>query len=236
MWAERTSSKEERQLDPSMWLERHGDYLFRYAMFRLRDSDAAEDAVQETMLAALQAHRAYEGRGSERTWLVGILKHKIIDHYRRVSRARAVSPGDSERDDEFDPFEKTDQWAGHWRADLAPTEWQLDASTFLESKEFWETFDRCLLALPERTAMAFTLREIDGLSSEEICDVLNVSPNNLGVMLHRARLKLRSSLETEWFRNQPRGSERQPGVGAKPNYRTGLPGIHRALKFVGLAA
>jgi len=235
MWAERTSSKE-RQLDPSMWLEKHGDYLFHYAMFRLRDTDAAEDAVQETMLAALQAHQGYEGRGSERTWLVGILKHKIIDHYRRISRIREIAPGNSERDDEYDPFEKTGQWAGHWRADLAPTEWQFDASAILESKEFWKSLDRCLSELPQRTAMAFTLREVDGLSSEEICDVLNLSRNNLWVMLHRARLKLRHSLEADWFRNEPRSFERRPSTPAKAHRSIRFPGLQRGLRFLGIAA
>ena len=236
MWAERMSFKEERQLDPSMWLEKHGDCLFRYAMFRLRDTDAAEDAVQETMLAALRAHQRYEGHGSERTWLVGILKHKVIDHYRRISRTREVAPGSRERDDDYDPFEKTGQWAGHWRADRAPTEWQLDAASVLERKEFWETMDRCLSELPQRTAMAFTLREVDGLSSEEICDVLNLSPNNLWVMLHRARMKLRSSLEAEWFRNQPRSLERRPSNPARSNRSIRCPGLQAGLKFVGIAA
>jgi RNA polymerase sigma-70 factor (ECF subfamily) len=236
MWAERTSSKEERQLDPSMWLENHGDYLFRYAMFRLRDTEAAEDAIQQTLLAAFQARIRYESRSSERTWLVGILKHKVIDHFRKLSRERDIPVPDSTPPEEYDPFEKSGQWTGHWRADLAPTEWHLDASKILESKEFWEVLDRCLSKLPKRTAMAFTLREVDGLSSEEICDILNLSPNNLWVMLHRARLKLRSSLEAEWFSNEPRSFQRRPSNPAKATRLIRFPRLHRGLRFVGLAA
>jgi RNA polymerase sigma-70 factor (ECF subfamily) len=164
------------------------------------------------------------------------LKHKVIDHYRRTSRTREIAPGDSERDDEYDAFEKTGQWAGHWRADLAPAEWQLDASAIPEGNEFWEILDRCLSELPQRTAMAFTLREIDGLSSEEICDVLNLSPNNLWVMLHRARMKLRHSLEAEWFRNEPRSFDRRPNTPPKTNRWIRFPGLQRGLKFVGIAA
>ncbi|HEX4901017.1 MAG TPA: sigma-70 family RNA polymerase sigma factor [Pyrinomonadaceae bacterium] len=236
MKSERTSSPEERLLEPAMWLEAHGDYLFRHAMFRLRDINAAEDAVQETLLAALQSHRAYEGRSSERTWLVGILKHKIIDHYRTISRTRDLAHENYQPQDEFDPFEKNGEWAGHWRADWAPTAWHFNASTELDKKEFWATFDRCLSELPPKIAMAFTLREIDGLSSEEICEVLNLSPNNLWVMLHRARLRLRHSLEAEWFGNKSRTSRNRPTAPGRPSSATEFPRLHRALKFVGLAA
>ena len=79
--------------DPGKWLDDHGDYLFKYASFRLRDDTAAEDAVQETFLAALKAYERFEGRGSERTWLVGILKHKIIDHFRKASREAPLGEG-----------------------------------------------------------------------------------------------------------------------------------------------
>lgn len=144
-----------------------------------------------------------EGRGSERTWLVGILKHKIIDHFRKIARRHEVPAAGGQADEEFYPFRRTGEWVGHWREDQAPSDWNLDASTILERKEFWEALDRCLAELPQRTAMAFTLREIDGLSSEEVCDVLNLSQNNLWVMLYRARMQLRNSLEAEWFRNEP---------------------------------
>ena len=197
--------------EPTAWLERHGDYLYRYAMFRLRDATAAEDAVQETLLAALQAHFRYQRRSSERTWLVGILKHKIIDHYRRIGWAREAFAFDL-REDEYDPFERSGEWLGHWREDMAPTEWRLDPSATLEKKEFWEALDRSLSELPQRMALAFTLREIDGLSSEEVCDVLDLSRNNLWVLLHRARMRLRHSLDAELFRGQDPHSPKLAGV------------------------
>lgn len=237
MSAELTSSKssanERQQLDPSLWLEQHGDYLFRYAMFRLRDRGAAEDVVQETLLAGLQAHQNYVGQASERTWLTGILKHKIIDHYRRISRTQQIFS--EEQNDEYDPFEKSGPWTGHWREDLAPIEWQLNASITLESKEFWEVFERCLSQLPQRTSLAFTLREIDGMSPQQICEVLNVSSNNLCVMLHRARLRLRGTLEAEWFGKEPR---RQGKTADRARVHSSIkaPVFQRVLKFVGIAA
>lgn len=185
--------------DPSLWVDQHGDYLFKYALFRLRDSSLAEDVVQETLLAALQGYEAFAGRGSERTWLTGILKHKIIDCFRRASRETPVdmSEGESFEHDEF--FRQSGEWRHHWQPDKAPVEWQATPEKLLEQNEFWMVFTDCLSPLPARTAHAFTLREVEGLTSEEVCEVLMISANNLWVMLHRARLHLRHCLEVNWF-------------------------------------
>jgi len=185
---------ENKRLDPSGWLESHGDYLYRYALARVRNRAVAEDLVQETLLAAIGSCDSHAGRSSERTWLVGIMKHKAFDHLRRLARtAQLPLTVNGEEDLEF--FESS----GHWRDDQAPLSWSIDAAHLLESREFWETFNHCLSQLPQQIAIAFTLREIDGLESNEICEILNVTPNNLWVMLHRGRTKLRNLLETEWF-------------------------------------
>jgi RNA polymerase sigma-70 factor (TIGR02943 family) len=187
--------------DPGQWLDDHGDYLFKYAAFRLRDNTAAEDAVQETFLAALKSYEKFEGRGSERTWLVGILKHKIIDHFRKTEREAPIGEGPDEGPEHREFFERTDQWTGHWNTDHAPTDWHATPAELIERRDFWNVFNDCLSPLPKRTASAFTLREIDGLKSEEICDILNIKVNNLWVMLHRARLHLRNCLEVNWFKH-----------------------------------
>jgi RNA polymerase sigma-70 factor, ECF subfamily len=188
-----------QSLNPDGWLDQYGDYLFRYAIFRLRDRAAAEDAVQEALLAAMESRERFDGRSSERTWLIGILKHKIIDQYRQTARAKEIP---LEADTDFNPFEKSGEWVGHWRAEVAPTSWQAEAAAAFERMEFWETFARSLARLPQKTAAAFVMREIDGFSSEEICEVLDLSRENLWVMLHRARLKLRDALDAEWFRGK----------------------------------
>ncbi len=189
--------------DPSAWLDNHGDYLYRYALFRLRDAALAEDAVQETLLAALQAYAKFAGRGSERTWLVGILKHKVADHFRRASRE---APAPMHAGEEFaheDFFRVAGEWQDHWRPEHAPSDWQANPATRAEQKEFWLIFQTCLAPLPARIASAFVLREVDGLSSAEICEVLSINVNNLWVMLHRARLHLRHCLELNWFKRAP---------------------------------
>jgi len=190
------TSDTQHRLDPSKWLDSHGDYLYRYALVRVRDAFVAEDLLQETLLAGVGGHQAHAGRSSERTWLVGIMKHKVIDHFRRVARNAPFqlnAAGDNEC------FEESGPWRGHWREDRAPNGWTIAARQCFESAEFWETFDRCLSQLPQQMSIAFTLREIDGLTSTEICEILNVTPNNLGVLLHRSRSKLRELLEANWF-------------------------------------
>ncbi|MGH9907191.1 MAG: sigma-70 family RNA polymerase sigma factor [Pyrinomonadaceae bacterium] len=188
--------------DPGRWLDDHGDYLFKYAVFRLRDDTAAEDAVQETFLAALKAYEKFEGRGSERTWLVGILKHKVVDHFRRAVREAPLGEEVDEGNDHREFFERADEWQGHWNNHYAPTDWHATPAELLERSDFWKVFTDCLSPLPQRTADAFTLREVDGHTSEEICEILSISVNNLWVMLHRAQLQLRNCLEMNWFKRE----------------------------------
>jgi len=190
--------------DCAAWLDEHGDYLYKYAIFRLRDETAAEDVVQETFLAALKAYEKFEGRGSERTWLVGIMKHKITDHFRRVAREAPIGEGEGEGPEHNELFEQSGQWTGHWNADHAPTDWHATPAELIERTDFWRVFTDCLSPLPQRTASVFTLREVDGLKSDEICEILNISANNLWVMLHRARLHLRNCLEINWFKHPER--------------------------------
>ena len=179
--------------DPTTWVDQHGDALFRYAMLRVRDVALAEDMVQETFLAALRAHKTFDVESSERTWLVAILKHKIVDHFRRQGRAHFVSSSDAS--DNF--IETLFDEKGGWK--LGPSRIGTDPSTVLERKEFWAVFRRCLSKLPARWAEAFSLREMDELATREVCNMLGVSTTNLGVILHRARVRLWQCLEANWF-------------------------------------
>jgi RNA polymerase sigma-70 factor (ECF subfamily) len=184
---------------PESWVDRHGDVLFRYALVRVRDHSVAEELVQEALLAALQSYESFSGQSSERTWLIGILKHKIIDHYRRLSRMRQFNPDDEVAFEHDELFQQSGEWGGHWNLDLGPGEWAMSPDRAVEKSEFWVILSHCLMELPERTAAAFTLREVEQLSTEEICKVLDVSAANLWVMLHRARMHLRNCLQVKWF-------------------------------------
>jgi RNA polymerase sigma-70 factor (ECF subfamily) len=195
-----TASVQPVQGGPEEWLERHGDVLFSYAMLRLRDAERAEDAVQETLLAALQGRGRFAGQSAERTWLVGILKHKIADQFRRAARE---TPADLSAEAAFEHaelFRDSGEWTGHWRPEAAPIEWEELPSRAVERAEFWRVIEGCVGQLPSRLASAFTLREIDDLDSDEICQLLGVTTNNLWVLLHRARLHMRACVEQNWFR------------------------------------
>ncbi len=171
-------------MDPADWLDRHGDLLFRYAVVRLRDPDAAEEAVQETLTAAWSATDQYRGTGPEAAWLLGICKRKVIDHIRRRSRPDAAAGGDLGAD----PTEELFDAKGNWRFD--PRMARDRPERGVENQEFWQSFRHCLERLSKRQADAFTLRELDSLESEEICKELAISASNLWVLLHRARLRL----------------------------------------------
>lgn len=192
-----TTTQTKQGLEPTGWLDAHGDYLYRYALMRVRDEAVAEDLLQETLLAAVGSYHAHAGRSSERTWLVGIMKHKVVDYFRRVSRTAQLNLTDT--DEDTDRFETSGPRRGYWREDQLPLNWSVNAATVLESREFWEIFERCLSQLPQQMSIAFALREFDGLSSTEICEILNITPNNLWVLLHRSRSKLRHLLESNWF-------------------------------------
>jgi RNA polymerase sigma-70 factor, ECF subfamily len=191
-----------RLSDPERWVEEYGDYLFKYALIRLRDSIKAEDMVQETFLAALKGGSRFAGRSSEKSWLVGILKNKICDHYRRASRESSFTDLEFYDDEESDRFINEGVFKGGWIHELGPMEWNPEPGESLDNAAFWKAFHDCANKLPAKISTAFMLREMDGLETEEICAMLKVSENNLWVMLHRARMALRRCLETNWFAKQ----------------------------------
>jgi RNA polymerase sigma-70 factor, ECF subfamily len=185
--------------DPERWVEEHGDYLFKYALMRLRDVANAEDMVQETFLAALTGGKSFSGKSAEKTWLVGIMKNKIADYYRRASRETSFTDLEFYQEEENDRFVAGGPFMGAWIHELGPIEWASSPGASLDNQAFWKTFHECAGKLPKNISTAFCLREIDDLDSKEVCRLLNVSENNLWVMLHRARMALRRCLETNWF-------------------------------------
>ena len=180
--------------DPATWLDHHGNALYAYALMRVRDASVAEDLVQDTLLAAIKSVDRFKGESSERTWLIGILKHKVLDHLRRAGRERRLDEGmvptEGEEAQHFD-----DQ--GSWRVEVA--EWS-DPERSLEREEFWQTLQGCVGKLPDRLAILFTLRELDGMETDALMETLNISShNNVWVMLSRVRQRMRQCLETHWF-------------------------------------
>jgi len=179
-------------------IQQHRSYLLRYAVLQLRNPEQAEDVVQETLLAALEGRARFAGGSSLKTWLTGILKHKILDAIRRKSRAQPLAPAGDDDHDAVDALFKQD---GHWQE--MPATWG-DPEQALENRKFWEIFELCSRLLPERTARVYMLREVMEMTTEEICQEFGITPTNLWVILHRARLVLRECLEIKWFGAAPR--------------------------------
>lgn len=185
----------ENQLDPQRWVDEHGDALFGYAMIRLRNPELAEDVVQETFMAALRGRDSYAGRASERTWLISILKRKIIDYFRK---RREITASELSADDDADSLVGAmfDQ-SGMWKSNK-PMTWT-DPVGSLREKDFMKILRECLAGLPGRLADAFTLREMEQIPSEEVCQILGITSSNLWQMLYRSRVRLRRCLEVKWF-------------------------------------
>lgn len=190
--------------DPERWVTDYGDYLFKFALTRLRDPARAEDAVQETFLAALKGGKSFAGRSAEKSWLVGILKNKIFDHYRKASRETTFTDLAFYADEESDRFVTAGIFQGGWNHEQGPVDWS-EPGASLDQEQFWKTFRDCAGKLPKNVGAVFTMREVDGIESKEICALLNITENNLWVMLHRARMALRRCLETNWFGKAAKG-------------------------------
>lgn len=178
---------------PNEWVDLHGDALFRFALIRVREHTAAEEMVQETFLAALRAQETFAGQATERTWMIGILRNKIADHFRKQSREGATNePGEQA---EFDTafFDKQ----GRWKAKVAS--WPAKATESISGSDFWRILDKCMAKLTEGVGHAFVLREMEGMPTEQICKILGITTTNLGARLHRGRMSLRKCLERNWF-------------------------------------
>lgn len=175
-----------------MWVEKHGDALFRYAYLRVNSHEIAEDLVQETLLAAVRGYDSFEGRSSVKTWLIGILKNKIIDHIRKTVRRNK----NESLDQEDDVLDRHFNRLGIWTRVLG--DWAEDPDEIMERKDFFRVLEGCLGKVPEKGRRAFTLKMLEQVESKEICKILDITASNLWVLLHRCRLSLRECLEKNW--------------------------------------
>ena len=182
-------------LDARQWVNQHADYLYSFALSRLNNEEQAKDLVQDTFLAALQKVDSFEGKASERTWLTAILKNKIIDVYRKKSSGlKLVSESEAIADQEG--FFKED---GHWSDKYKPVSFGIEDTDNLGNKEFNNILKKCMEKLPVLWHAVFTMKLVDEESSENVCKELSVSPSNLWVIIHRAKVNLRACLQKNWL-------------------------------------
>ena len=183
-------------LPPDQWVDHYGDYLYRYACSRLRDPNASEEVLQETFLAGIRHVDQYAGRGSQRGWLLGILKRKIIDHV----RLRTKHEQTRSYQDEVDPTLHLFDAHGNWKKDAF--RWSPQPDEQIQEVEFRQVLQSCLKELPETQRAVFQKSVMDEKDSEEICKELNITPSNLWVRMHRARLGLAKCVETKWLKEK----------------------------------
>jgi RNA polymerase sigma-70 factor (ECF subfamily) len=178
-------------INPDKWIDSYSDYLFNYTISRVSDREIAQDLVQDTFLAGLKSMKNFKGEASERTWLISILKRKIIDHYRKINSNKgkaevrinyndAESEGDWLEERVADPFDKT-------------------AEDTLQNEELGTAIHNCLGKLPQKQADVFKMKTILGHETEAICNELNITASNLWVIIHRARTALADCLKENWF-------------------------------------
>ena len=186
------STNNQPTLSPDNWIDNYADYLFNYTVVRVNDSDIAKDLVQETFLAGLKSAKNFQGKSTERTWLVSILKRKIIDYYRKINSKKGKA---EVRMNFYDSGENE----GSWIEERVPQSWENESEKIIETQELKAQIDKCIDALPEKYAMVFRMKTIQEFETEEICKELNITPSNLWVIIHRARTQLRKCMEENWF-------------------------------------
>lgn len=181
------------QINPNNWIKRYSDYLFNYTITRVNDRAIAQDLVSETFLAGLNSMVNFKGEASERTWLISILKRKIIDYYRKINsnkgKAEVRMHYNTDSDSEGD-------WLEERVADVSDK----TAEDTMVNSELGDAIYDCLAKLPEKQAEIFKMKTVLGYDTETICNEFDITPSNLWVIIHRARTALAECLEKTWFK------------------------------------
>ena len=190
--------KQKHACNPEIWVDQFSDEFFRFAIYRVKNREVAEDLVQDTFLYGLKALDKFRRDCPEKSWLYNILRNKIIDHFRKKTNQeikQSSSAIETDEDAFFNRFFKKD---GHWQEETSPQNWDISADKILEREEFMKFLMLCLSLLPETWSKVFSLKNIDDYSTKEICKELEITPSNLWTIIHRSKLQLRGCLEKRW--------------------------------------
>lgn len=185
-------SKPENELNPELWVQKYADYLYNYARMKLPSNEVAEDVVQETFLSAFKSTGNFKGNSSEKTWLVSILKKRIIDYYRKEARRHEQNITSYQL-----PFYESGDYTNHWIEQRAPKNWDTDHQ--INYDEFQRILQYCLSLLPPKYRLVFIMKVLDECSSDEVCSEANISSANFWTIMHRARLQVRECIEKKWL-------------------------------------
>ncbi len=182
------------QLNPDSWVDLYADYLFNYTVARVSDAEIAKDLVQETFLSGLKSAKNFKGTASERTWLIAILKRKVIDHYRKINSKKGKAEVRMNYSGQSDA-------EGDWLEERVADPISTLENDAIENEELGLAIQECISLLPKKQSAVFVMKTIRGLSTEDICNELGINPSNLWVMVHRARTNLMGCLNENWFKS-----------------------------------
>jgi len=180
------------KINPDKWIDLYADYLFNYTITRVNDKNIAQDIVQDTFYAGLKSMKNFKGEASERTWLISILKRKIIDYYRKINSKKGKAEVRIHYNVDSDS-------QGDWLEEQVADSLEINAEDKMVNEELGLAILNCLNKLPEKQAKVFNLKTIKGYDTEFICNELEITPSNLWVIIHRARTALANCLEKNWF-------------------------------------
>tara|TARA_R100000935_G_C2797416_1_gene148826 strand:- start:374 stop:922 length:549 start_codon:yes stop_codon:yes gene_type:complete len=178
-------------LNANLWVDKYADYLYNYTIVRVNNVEVAQDLISETFFAALKSKDNFKGEASERTWLISILKRKIIDYYRKINSKKGRA--------EVHISYKNEENGGDWLEENAADLLDQNAEDKMENSELGLVILECLEKLPKQQAQIFKLKTVENYDTEAICKEFNISSSNLWVIIHRARKALAACLEENWF-------------------------------------
>jgi len=180
------------EINPNKWIDLYSDYLFNFTITRVKDRETAQDLVQETFFAGLKSMKNFKGQASERTWLISILKRKIIDHYRKINSNKGKA--EVRMNLNFDGENE-----GDWLEQRVADPFDKTAENNIENTELGLAIHNCISKLPHKQAQVFKMKTLLGYDTEAICNELDITASNLWVIIHRARTSLASCMEKNWF-------------------------------------
>ncbi len=179
------------QIDPTKWVDQYSDYLFNYTITRINDRELAQDLISETFLAGLKSMKNFKGEATERTWLISILKRKIIDQYRKKNSKKGKAEVHINYTD--------DESEGDWLEEKVADPYEQTAEDTIENEELGEAIFNCLGKLPSKQARIFKMKTIDDFDTEAICKEFDITPSNFWVIIHRARTAMASCMQENWL-------------------------------------
>lgn len=182
----------QHKLNPDKWISNYGDYLLNYTVVRVDGREIAKDLVQETFFAALKSMKNFKGQASERTWLISILKRKIIDHYRKINSKKGKAEVRMN-------FASSDEGESNWLETRVSDPFASNAENKLENNELGVAIHECLEKLPEKQRSIFKMKTINGFDTEAICNKFGITSSNLWVIIHRARTSMATCMQDNWF-------------------------------------